>query len=442
MYRSLPSLSALMSQRRRKSNGAQQTQSPQSSPAKAQTQVKGPAAASAPAQSNAVVRTIWTLIMIAGLFALLAAGHIWIILFLTVVQIMIFNEILAIAAVPARENQIPWFKAINWYFLATTLYFAYGETIIYYFKHIVLIDALLLPFATHHRFISFILYIMGFVWFVGSLQKGQYRFQFSQFSFTHMTLILVVGQAHFIINNLLEGIYWFLIPASLVIANDCFAYICGKLFGRHRLLELSPKKTVEGFVGAWGCTIIVGLIMSNIFMTMDYFICPATDLGSNFFTGLSCEPNPVFLTRTFDLPPSFLNLHPLLSFIPKQIDIAPIQLHLMVLCTFASLIAPFGGFFASGLKRAFKIKDFGDSIPGHGGMTDRMDCQILNGFFVYLYYQSFIAVRRESVGALLGNAVMGLGDEEILELIQKLMYYLQNRGVDISSVYKVAKQAR
>ncbi len=43
---------------------------------------------------------------------------------------------------------------------------------------------------------------------------------------------------------------------------------------------------------------------------------------------------------------------------------------------FASIIAPFGGFFASGFKRSFKIKDFGDSIPGHGGMTDRMDCQV------------------------------------------------------------------
>jgi CDP-diglyceride synthetase len=35
-----------------------------------------------------------------------------------------------------------------------------------------------------------------------------------------------------------------------------------------------------------------------------------------------------------------------------------------------------GGFFASGFKRAFKIKDFGDTIPGHGGFTDRMDCQV------------------------------------------------------------------
>ena len=43
------------------------------------------------------------------------------------------------------------------------------------------------------------------------------------------------------------------------------------------------------------------------------------------------------------------------------------------MATFASVVAPFGGFFASGFKRAFDIKDFGDSIPGHGGLMDRLD---------------------------------------------------------------------
>ena len=61
--------------------------------------------------------------------------------------------------------------------------------------------------------------------------------------------------------------------------------------------------------------------------------------------------------------------------IDMTISYAPYQLHLLLLACFASLVAPFGGFFASGFKRAFNIKDFGHSIPGHGGMTDRMDCQ-------------------------------------------------------------------
>nr|GEX52013.1 phosphatidate cytidylyltransferase 1-like [Tanacetum cinerariifolium] len=57
-----------------------------------------------------------------------------------------------------------------------------------------------------------------------------------------------------------------------------------------------------------------------------------------------------------------------------EIEIMPVQWHALGLGLFASIIAPFEGFFASGFKRAFKIKDFGDSIPGHGE-TDRMDCQ-------------------------------------------------------------------
>lgn len=47
------------------------------------------------------------------------------------------------------------------YYFITTEYFLYGESIIYYFKEIVMVDAFLLPFATHHRFISFVLYVIG-----------------------------------------------------------------------------------------------------------------------------------------------------------------------------------------------------------------------------------------------------------------------------------------
>jgi phosphatidate cytidylyltransferase len=64
-----------------------------------------------------------------------------------------------------------------------------------------------------------------------------------------------------------------------------------------------------------------------------------------------------------------------LGFALPTLSYAPFQIHAVVMAVFASLFAPFGGFFASGFKRAFKIKDFGHSIPGHGGMTDRMDCQ-------------------------------------------------------------------
>lgn len=40
----------------------------------------------------------------------------------------------------------------------------------------------------------------------------------------------------------------------------------------------------------------------------------------------------------------------------KTVRMYPFQIHSIALSTFASLIGPFGGFFASGFKRAFKIK--------------------------------------------------------------------------------------
>ena len=54
------------------------------------------------------------------------------------------------------------------------------------------------------------------------------------------------------------------------------------------------------------------------------------------------------------------------------VKVSDAQLHACVMGLFASFIAPFGGFLASGFKRAFRIKDFGAAIPGHGGFTDRM----------------------------------------------------------------------
>lgn len=89
-----------------------------------------------------------------------------------------------------------------------------------------------------------------------------------------MALFLIVVQAHFIMNNIFEGIIWFFLPCSLVITNDIFAYICGITFGRTPLISISPKKTLEGFLGAWVCTIVTGYLLTNFMVHYKYIICP------------------------------------------------------------------------------------------------------------------------------------------------------------------------
>ena len=178
-------------------------------------------------------------------------------------------------------------------------------------------------------------------------------------------------------------------------------------------------------MGAWIFTILFGIGLTNVLMRSKYFICPVNDLGANIFSGLECDPNPVFIARTYHIP----FIPPNFTFLPTTITVAPMQFHIFAMATFASLIAPFGGFFASGLKRTFNIKDFGDSIPGHGGMTDRMDCQFIMGFFAFMYYQSFIAVYKASVGSVIETAITGLSPAEQIEVIKGLSKYLYNQGV-------------
>ena len=108
-----------------------------------------------------ITRTIWTLVMMAGFFVALFAGHIYILMIITAIQLVSFKEVIAIAQVPQKQKDLPLTRDMNWYFFAVTMYFLYGESVIYYFKQVLVVDKILLPLATHHRFISFMMYIMG-----------------------------------------------------------------------------------------------------------------------------------------------------------------------------------------------------------------------------------------------------------------------------------------
>ena len=117
----------------------------------------------------------------------------------------------------------------------------------------------------------------------------------------------------------------------LIWTNDTFAYIVGKNFGRRKLFErISPKKTVEGFLG--------GLVFSGI---------------ASFF---------IFYYTQF------------LSF-PLWLGMA------IILSVFGTL----GDLIQSKFKRQAGVKDSGKLMPGHGGLFDRLDSIIFASPFVYAY---------------------------------------------------------
>jgi phosphatidate cytidylyltransferase len=60
-------------------------------------------------------RTLWTVIMIFGFFAVIASGHLSVIVMVVSIQTIVFKEVIAIAHVPSKEKKLPWFRVINWY---------------------------------------------------------------------------------------------------------------------------------------------------------------------------------------------------------------------------------------------------------------------------------------------------------------------------------------
>lgn len=117
----------------------------------------------------------------------------------------------------------------------------------------------------------------------------------------------------------------------LIWMNDSAAYFVGKNFGRQKLFpSVSPKKTVEGFLG--------GLFFACI---SSYFIAIYTEtLG---FTSW------------------------------------------LILAIIISVLGTFGDLIESKFKRQAKVKDSGVIMPGHGGLLDRLDSIIFASPFIYLF---------------------------------------------------------
>lgn len=126
----------------------------------------------------------------------------------------------------------------------------------------------------------------------------------------------------------------------LIWTNDTFAYLVGKSFGKHKLFErISPKKTIEGFIGGVTFAILAGFLLSKFYI----------------------KPNPNFLQKSII-----------------------IWTTIAVLVGFMGTI---GDLVESKFKRIAGVKDSGNIMPGHGGMLDRLDSIIFVAPFIFLFYQ-------------------------------------------------------
>ncbi|KAK4491750.1 hypothetical protein RD792_002525 [Penstemon davidsonii] len=330
------------------------------------------------------IRTYSSLWMLGGVILILYLGHLYICAMVVVIQIFMASELFHLRRRVHEDKRLPGFWRINWYFFFTAMLYVYGRIISQQLVNTVTSDKFFSKVVNglikYHMVICYFLYIAGMMWFILTLKKKMYKYQFGQF----------------------------VLPASLIAMNDVAAYLFGFFFGRTPLIKLSPKKTWEGFIGASVATVVSAFL----------------DLSTGW---LDCDPGPLFKPEYYLFPEWLPQWFPW-----KGISVLPVQWHALCLGLFSSIIAPFGGFFASGLKRAFKIKspthtpkiptffqDFGDSIPGHGGFTDRMDCQMVMAIFAYIYFQSFIASQTNTVDTILDQIVRNLSFEE-----QERLYHM------------------
>lgn len=118
--------------------------------------------------------------------------------------------------------------------------------------------------------------------------------------------------------------------------NDVFQFVCGKLFGKHKLVpELSPNKTLEGFVGGFVFTTFLSLLLGPYFLQLNLWQAGLMG-GAISLSGMS------------------------------------------------------GDLMFSAVKRTYGVKDFSDLIPGHGGALDRVDSLVFTAPTLYCLLYLFI----------------------------------------------------
>ena len=84
---------------------------------------------------------------------------------------------------------------------------------------------------------------------------------------------------------------------------------------------------------------------------------------------------------------------------------------------------------ASATQRAYNLKDFASVIPGHGGVFDRVDCQLITGFATQTYYATFIGPSAILSVKRLLQLTTSLAADDQLSLYRQLGRSLKAQGL-------------
>lgn len=165
-------------------------------------------------------------------------------------------------------------KYINWYIYLIVNYYALGILVMYKFPILGVWYPIVGQLMTYHNIICCIMAIMVFVAFVFSLKQGYLKYQFRLFGWIVMAAFLAIYQSWYLIHSAFEGLFWYVVPALLIIVNDIFAYLFGYFFGKRPLIALSPKKTWEGYIGGAFSTFVFTFILTAALEEIPGFTCP------------------------------------------------------------------------------------------------------------------------------------------------------------------------
>lgn len=180
-----------------------------------------------------------------------------------------------------------------------------------------------------------LLLMMSFMYYVIKYPKSELKEIFyTLIGFYYIPLML----SHIILVRQFETYGSLMVWMIFIISfgSDSFAYFVGRTFGKHKLAkELSPKKTVEGAIGG----ILGAAALSVVYAS--YIATTGIEFHMMHYVGFA------------------------------------------VMGAVGSIFGQFGDMSASAMKRVTGIKDFGNFLPGHGGIVDRLDSIIFVAPFVY-----------------------------------------------------------